>query len=166
MWDPAHLHFDWDRDVAFDLLCRLAGILRRDIDKRWHWIGIGLDIEMEKADDPGAEYDQHQQQHQHSLPKGKGNRSVHCNPSVVAGGAIDKQRPAGDDLLAIRQPGGNLDHSISNPTSADRSSHNRSVSRYPDARRVAFIDYGTLRHRWSGFLLTGDNAEIGEHSGL
>ena len=40
-----HLHFDRDGDVALDLLRRLAGILRHDVDQRRHRIGIGLDVE-------------------------------------------------------------------------------------------------------------------------
>ena len=41
-----HLHFDRYRDVALDLLRRLAGVLRHDVDHRRNRVGIGLDVQL------------------------------------------------------------------------------------------------------------------------
>src|SRR4029450_10633917 len=47
---------DWDRDVTFHLLGRLACSLRDDLDDRWRGIGIGLDVER------GERYNAHAEQ--------------------------------------------------------------------------------------------------------
>ena len=70
---PAICTLDRDGDVALDLLGRLAGALRDDVDQRRHRIGIGLDVELDEADDAGAEQDQQQQDDQHALLQRKGD---------------------------------------------------------------------------------------------
>jgi hypothetical protein len=80
------LDLDRDRDVTFDLLGRLTGILRDNVDERWHRVGIGLDIELSECDD--AEY-QHGEEHhedEHPLAQRKCDHRIHlCGPLVAVG---------------------------------------------------------------------------------
>ena len=74
---------DRDRDVALDLLRRLAGILRDDLDDRRRRIGIGLDVHgAERAEADGEkrhECDQHQR------PPGQARRDQAANHGRPAG---------------------------------------------------------------------------------
>src|SRR5579883_2397198 len=82
MWNPRHLDFDRDRDIALDLLGGLARALGHDIDERRHRIGIGLDVEPEKAYDARAEEKEQQDHHQDTLSQRKGDDGVHRRSRV------------------------------------------------------------------------------------
>ncbi len=82
---------DRDRDVALDLLRRLAGLLGDDLDDRRRRIGIGLDVQGRKGnaeadDEKGHERDHHQQPPggerdqttQHRWPRTAGAGATHC----------------------------------------------------------------------------------------
>ena len=62
-----HLHFDRDGDVALDLLGRLAGILRHDVDQRRHRIGIGLDVEPLVGEQAAGDQRGGENQHENAL---------------------------------------------------------------------------------------------------
>ncbi len=48
--DSSHLYFDRNGDVPLDLLGRLTGTLRDDVDERRNRIRIRLDIQMGETD--------------------------------------------------------------------------------------------------------------------
>src|SRR5262249_35932973 len=157
---------DRDRNVTFDLFGRLTGVLRNDVDERWHRIWVGLDVELDEARNADAEHENEQQRHQHSLPQGKGDYRVHRGAPrlVAAGGAIDKQRAAGHELFADGQAFDNFDQAISNLSDADGTGGNRAIlTGYPNVRRVTLINDSVLWDGRSGRRLTGDDAKIGEH---
>ena len=75
--DAGHLHFDRNRDVALDLLGRLAARLRHDVDERRHRVRVGLDVERREARGAGAEHEHEQRGHEHALSQGEGDQRVH-----------------------------------------------------------------------------------------
>src|SRR6202030_3691857 len=86
--------------------------------------------------------------------------------SPGAAGTVDEDCPARDDLLAGRQPGSDLDHSVAGPPDANRAqSQGLICSGYPDTSRIALIDDRALRHRRCGCRIAGNDAEGGEHVG-
>ena len=64
---PRHLDLDRDRDVTLDLLGRLAGILRDDVDQRRHRIRIRLDVERLVGEQPADHHHGGENQHENAL---------------------------------------------------------------------------------------------------
>jgi hypothetical protein len=75
--DARHLDLDRDRNVAFNLLGRLAWVLGDDLDAWRHRVRIGLDVELGEADDAGDEHEQQQRDHQNALLQREGDDRVH-----------------------------------------------------------------------------------------
>ncbi len=81
---PGHLDFEGNRDVAFDLLGRLAGALGDDVDQRRHRIGIRLDIQRQEAGEPRAQHHHQQHDDQHALTQREGDDGVHDEAGTAA----------------------------------------------------------------------------------
>jgi hypothetical protein len=77
MGNARHLNLDRDRDVALDLLGRLARALSDDIDQRRYRIGIGLDVELDEGDDAGGAEKKQQGDHKDPLLQGEGDNPIH-----------------------------------------------------------------------------------------
>src|SRR5580700_11562128 len=87
--------------------------------------------------------------------------------SAGAASAVDEQGTAGDDLLAGRKAGADLDHAVAGLAGCDHACGHRAViARDPDPRGLAFVDNRALRHCRRDGRRTGDDAEAGEHHRL
>ena len=143
---------DRDRDVALDLLGRLAGLLGDDLDDRRRRIGIGLDVQRQERDvaeaEKGRERDQHQQPPgqakrdqttQHEWPRP--TRSL--TPLVV-----DEDRAARDDQFAGSEAAADLRQAVLLDPDLDHAAlEQHRLGLDPHGGDVAFADHRVGRHR-------------------
>ena len=77
MREARHLHLDRHRDVALDLLRRLAGVLGDDVDQRRHRVGIGLDVQVVVGEQAAHHQHRGQDDDQDALLESRGDESMH-----------------------------------------------------------------------------------------